>query len=812
MKRNFMIVTAVLVALVLTGRAPAQDVTDAEVQRAIQRGIESLYNDQNKDGHWDTMNFEKAEGHNRSQYGGRTALAAYALLTAGESYQDPKLNKAIKFLEEIEMTGCYAIGLRSHVWGRLPDSFLPYLRTDCMRLLSGLGKGGTYNYTLTGDGDHSNTQYGVLGVWEAAKRDVPVPDAYWKRVEKHFLDFQNADGGWAYRTGDSYGSMVAAGLTLLFITQDYLHSGEYRQVGRAARHPLQERINMGLDWFGRNFRPDVNPPGRGWTYYYLYGVERVGLASGYKFFNEMDWYRAGAEFLVNKPGRGVVRRAFTLLFLVRGRVPVFINKLSIDDYDWNNRPRDVANLTRWVSDQVENEMIWQIVPLNTAPETWLDAPILYFASHKPPKFRDETMELDPSLEMVIRDRLGMNEPEEEEVEGEAAEGQPDSAQNRRAEEEEEEEEEPEPLLKNEVLKAQLKRYIDLGGMLLTSADAGNAAFTREIENLMEELYPQYRFEPVDPDDDLYGMVFKVNGRRLPLRSIHNGIRHLVVHSSRDLSLNFQMNQTRNLAPWQFMANAYYYATEKGRIRAKLEKHYEERSSSVLPKNKVVVGRGKYDGNWNPEPLAWEMQGNFMYNHNLTEVEMEPVELAEMGDANVSMVHVTGTEAPEFTDEQLAGLSSYVGNGGVVLFEAAGGKLDFADSVVAELRKAYPEKSVRPISLEHPVIEGAYDMSEVDYRIFAVFRMGRITTPRLQAILFDNEPRILISYEDMTEGMLDQPVWGVFGYSSESARKLMANIALWSSEINPIEEETEEGEEGLPVEGQAPAEAGELPAE
>jgi len=33
-------------------------------------------------------------------------------------------------------------------------------------------------------------------------------------------------------------------------------------------------------------------------------------------------------------------------------------------------------------------------------------------------------------------------------------------------------------------------------------------------------------------------------------------------------------------------------------------------------------------------------------------------------------------------------------------------------------------------------------------------------------------------------VLDQPVWGVFGYDSGSAGRLVTNIALWARSANP----------------------------
>ncbi len=70
------------------------------------------------------------------------------------------------------------------------------------------------------------------------------------------------------------------------------------------------------------------------------------------------------------------------------------------------------------------------------------------------------------------------------------------------------------------------------------------------------------------------------------------------------------------------------------------------------------------------------------------------------------------------------------------------------------------------------------LSRLDYRPFAfeVFS-ARETRPRLRAIFVDGEPRVLFSREDISHGLLDQPVWGVAGYSPESARNLLGNILL-----------------------------------
>ena len=775
-----------------------EPLTDADVREGIREAIEYLYKQQEDWGHWDVE--EPTNSHiNGTNYGGKTALVTYALLTAGESYQNEKLKKAIAFLKDVDLVGTYAVAMRAHVWAKMPEEYMPELRRDLRWLLDSLNvKEGTYDYYFKprpGRVDHSVTQYGMLGVWEAAKRDVPVSEEYWRVLENHFLEAQRADGGWNYYNDEeaSYGSMTAAGLTVLYVTQDYLHGKDYSRTGRTPNHPLQRHINLGLDWLARYYDPSINPmPGRGRSVkdaprgsvgYYLYGVERVGLASGLKFFNEEDWYAAGARHLLDKQYAsgsigGFTDTAFALMFLVRGRVPVFINKLAIDGFHWNNRPRDAANLTSWVSDQVENEMIWQIVPVDAPVEKWMDAPILYLASHMPLRFEDERLELAKEMREALAPRIErLPKPADPRL------------RRRRLADDEEDGGEALPL--QDVLAAQIKRYIDLGGTLLTAADDGNRNFTRSVEMLMKRLYPDYEYKPIDPEDPVYNIVFPVQGRRVRLRSVHNGIRHLAIHSDRDLSWLLHSNTQRDASRWQFMANLYYYATEKGDIRPKLDQHFEPRDPEVKPRRTVHVARVRHAGNWNPEPLVWERQGVFMHNDAATDVQVRVVNMADLADAEVSFAHIAGTGEVTFTPEQVEALQAFADKGGVVLLESAGGGREFADAAASMVRKAYGDRRLLPIKLDHPTMTGdgiaeGYDCIEVEYRTFAVLRMGRVNTPRLQSMPVDDEPRIIVSSEDLTEGVLNQPVWGVFGYSPEWSRKLLSNLVHWAAEVHPVE--------------------------
>jgi hypothetical protein len=520
--------------------------------------------------------------------------------------------------------------------------------------------------------------------------------------------------------------MTAAGLAVLFITLDYAHASDFARPGVAANHPTLRRINRGLEWMDENYKPSTNG-------YNMVGVERVALASGRKYFNNEDWYRTGAKAFIDKMnnngqigggghGGNIVNTAFALVFLSRGRVPVFVNKLEIDGYAWNNRPQDMAKLTAWASDELEIPMNWQIIDFRHDPSEWMDAPFLYLSGHTP---------------------LALNEDQ----------------------------------------LAKLRKYINLGGTLVTTADGNSQEFTNSVIETFQQMYADdgLKFSQVAADDPLMSLHYPV--RNMEVLSLHNGIRHMVIHVPRgDIGWTFQSGNEREATPWNFMANVFQYSIEKKKPKNRLESYYVAGEGGGKT---VHVGQARYDGKWNPEPLGWERFGDLS-----TAVDPVPhsVDLSAIGDADVSMVHVAGSEAVNFSADQIAAMREYVDGGGVIVFEAVGGSEPYFSAVRKMLVEAFPGKQLGKLSRHSDVITGTgggTNASKVNYRLFYTQTLGFADdSPSLLAMEFDGQPRIIVSPDDLTGGMMGLEKWGIFGYEPESAQKLMGNIALWASRINP----------------------------
>ncbi len=378
---------ALAFAVVVLGPACVRGgVTSEQVERAIREGVRYLKDRQQPDGSW-----TEAEAQVKT---GTTSLVTLALLTAGEKPDSPTIQRALEYLRGYgpqQLHNTYAIGLQTMVYAAAePDR-------DRLRLLANVDwleqaqlKPGdrvpwpgtwTYSEAKGQAGDHSNTQYALLGLNAASEIGVRVNPVVWELSRIHFEKSQNRDGGWAYtpRHHPSSGSMTCAGISSLIIAgsrryegQEILQGESIRGCGRGGTNPT---LNRAINWLASQFQVGQNiNQGQVWKYYYLYGMERAGRLAGIRFFGQHDWYREGAEELVHdqQPLSGFWRGAsqeneliatsFALLFLAKGRAPVLVNKLFHAPYsDWNNDPDDVRNLVAIVSRDWKSLLTWQIV-------------------------------------------------------------------------------------------------------------------------------------------------------------------------------------------------------------------------------------------------------------------------------------------------------------------------------------------------------------------------------------------------------------------------------------------------------------------
>lgn len=257
------------------------------INEAIDACRDYLEKKQGANGSWkDVDNVGLAAGY--------TAFCAYALVKSGTPKDDPVIKKAIAFLKSSDLDMTYTIAstimLLETVDVATHAAWIKELATKLIRWQAN----GTWTYEA-GNGDLSNTQYGALGLWAAARAGMPIDKKVWRELGNALSKFNNPDGSFNYhipvrRNAKSSGTieMTAAATGLALICQRMLKGDQLSTRTLTALGPM---IPKGLGWMGRGFTPEVSP-------YALYGIERVGSLTGQPLIGRHDWYVSGAKVLL----------------------------------------------------------------------------------------------------------------------------------------------------------------------------------------------------------------------------------------------------------------------------------------------------------------------------------------------------------------------------------------------------------------------------------------------------------------------------------------------------------------------------------
>lgn len=346
-----LLVAIVLLAL-LSATTPLFAVTpeSPEVKAVIEKGVKYL------------------EGTTDMRPGGNI-LIGLACLKAGREKTHPKVKAALQAVDNIianeqAITSIdnYTLGLAIIVLCETdPEAYRPKVES-LLKILMGrqLASGG-WTYQHVQNGDTSQTQYAVLGLWMAKNTGFDVPLPVIEKATGWLIRVQDLRGGYIYQPADPGGlqraqypdnptpSLSAAGVGSLYMCAHMLgiNEGQRREetgvpsalkvVGQEAKKKsdgiskvisadwVRKGVADGNQWFVQNYTIRTSA----WNHYYLYGLERYQsfreLAEGAKSKNT-KWYDDGFDFLRQTQAKDgswhgedndVVATALSVLFLTR---------------------------------------------------------------------------------------------------------------------------------------------------------------------------------------------------------------------------------------------------------------------------------------------------------------------------------------------------------------------------------------------------------------------------------------------------------------------------------------------------------------
>jgi len=767
------------------------EITAAQVQTAIEKGVAYLKSTQNQNGSWEDYT---------SFSGGVTCLCTLALLNAGVSVDDEQMRRALDYIRGLPPDKTYVVSLQTMVLCLAePKKDLLLIRRNAQWLEQQQNPNGSWTYMQgLGSGDPSNSQFALLALYEAERVGVHVADRTWSSALQYWLRQQNPDGSWAYEPvpgAPGRGSMTCAGISSVFIASGRLSAGDaevtadgLKCCGQHLNNPAVKAMEDGLVWLGNNFSVQQNPGPRNlsiWNLYYLYAVERVGRMTSHRFFENRgtgqhyDWYRMGAEYLIAKQdalsgywkgeghaeGDPHIATSFALLFLAKGRRPVLIAKARYGDGDdWARHRADLANLTAYVETKWKADfplgLSWQIVDLADASvEDLLQTPVLYISGSKNPDLLDQAQKL--------------------------------------------------------------REYIDRGGFIFAEACCSDSAgFDAGFRELMDKVFeePEYRLKPVPPEHPLWTAEEPVRPALRPnLWSVDYGCRTSVVYaappepnkgdlpnglscyweiaSGRDRKLNAAIQEQLGAA-LSMGINVLAYATNRA-LKSKDENFQladqSPKEEDTFERGKRYVANVRHAGGCDSAPGALpsllraanrELKARFSTDQRWVHIT-DP----ELFNYDVLFMH--GRANFRLSDDEKKALRKYLERGTLIADSICANR-DFTTAFRREINDLFADQGIKlePIPANHPMFSnefGGYDLSQVSRRV-PQGRAGdgpleaktRKGAPELEGLKIGDRYAVIFSPYDLSCALEKHDSLECEGYTKDDAERIGLNLLLYAT--------------------------------
>ncbi|MBP7935644.1 MAG: DUF4159 domain-containing protein [Phycisphaerae bacterium] len=719
--------------------AGAQEVTGDEVRVSIEAAKGFLLGTKHDDGTWPEYRFD----------GGTTALSTLALLNAGLKPDNPQMQAAVAACARIPLRHTYVVCLKTQALAAAnPTAYRAQIQAAADWLVAAQHSSGMWGYDAgRGSTDFSNSQFALLGLHEAAKAGARIPVSVWRKAEKSWQDAQNTDGGWAYTPNQQHstGSMTAAGVASLYICGESLTTQRERGftpdgvAPNCGKRALYRPIARGLQWLGTQFSVERNPGSGAWLYYYLYGLERVGILSGLEHFGKHDWYREGAARLVRlQTGNGawrevnpVVDTAFGLLFLAKGYRPVLFHKLAwSSDNRWCNDPHDLEHLTGFIGDRIGGQTVsWSTVAVDDPIEMWMAAPILYLTGHEFPKLSDPQRE-------------------------------------------------------------QLKRYVDLGGTILAEACCGREDFRRGFDEFAKKTFPEFDVRRLTADHAVFRTLFDLNGSAIILYGMDIGCRTSVFFSPVDLSCLWEQGDipVKSEAAFKLGANIAAYATGAMPLPDKLDAARLVRATEAAasqaspPRGALHFAQLMHNGDWRPFPKTILNLADHLHRHLGVDVVRHyvPLRSTEPEFARHPIVYMTGSTSFSLSAEEVAALKEHLERGGLLLADACCGHKPFDSSFRELVKQLFPGQPLERLTADHPILSGSPGVPIGEVRYFTAVQEQHpdLKQPWLEGVTLEGRTVLVYSRFGLGSGISDSTCFGCLGVAPDDALRIAGNIVLY----------------------------------
>jgi hypothetical protein len=235
--------------------------------------------------------------------------------------------------------------------------------------------------------------------------------------------------------------------------------------------------------------------------------------------------------------------------------------------------------------------------------------------------------------------------------------------------------------------------------------------------------------------------------------------------------------------FQLGTNIFLYAVDKKNLLKKGETYLVKPDAKIKATDTLSLARIQYDGNWDPEPGGWKRMAAIMLNDHHIALKIDTAKLGAGKLAGHKVAHMTGTTRFQLDDASRKELKDFVTSGGTLIIDACGGSGPFAQSVETEMDAIFGDdaKSLsEALPQDSPVYRDGSKDIEIAWRTFAKTQVGSLKGGRLRGLKIKDRLAVIYSPEDLSVGMVGEPIDGIIGYEPKTATALTENLLMMAS--------------------------------
>jgi hypothetical protein len=599
----------------------------------------------------------------------------------------------------------------------------------------------------------------MQGIAALQQEGVETPAKTWAALDDYWHAKQHKDGGWSYDEGArnaSTSGMTAGAVASLHLAAAFrdlrvsatMPAGEFKKM--PTEFPRDAAIANGLANLSAAYNPDSK------DYYFLYHLQRAMGGAGIWTLGKKELLDAIAEAMLKSQrpdgswqgefadpsisgDQSLVSTCYAMLTLSASFQPIAFSKLQYEGGEnrWDGRPRDVANVTMWMSGKLPRPLRWQVISEATPEANDFASPVVFISGSK---------EFAISDAMVKRLRAfveagGMIVSLEEKI--------------------------PEP----ETEKAPA-----------TAPATTPSAFTEAItKRIAPRVVSGLSFRALPASHPLCELSGKAT-QSPPLLAMSNGVREIWLHVPADVGMSWQTRKLIDKESFNLAMNVFFYATGKGEMLTLNPLS----TPGDIPKASarwVTVGRLALGTHYDPEPGTWKRFAQTGASRFNLGVITETIKFDALNPAKFPIAHwVIADKEVALAQADIEKVAAYVEAGGLLLIEAAGGDPDFAAAAKNLIAKVFPKDKLDVIPRNDMLYNGAMENSakvgEVKYRRSTATVRPVELSPRLSGISRGGRWGLVFSEDDLSAGILGISTWGISGYSIADAQKLAGTLILY----------------------------------